>query len=196
MARGGRPLRRAAERWGIADAHGPEEGVSRSRGKTRCGQRRRVESQVNADVLARHAATLGAGADLIRVVEKVDDSEPVVAEDAAARAQSAGLVAAVPCAPAPASHSSFVLRDGLLYRQSRHCARLCIPAAGELRRMVLHELHATPLGSHFGRDKTLSLAQRPECQQLSLNACGPAQRVPPAGLLYPIPVPSRRGGLH
>jgi hypothetical protein len=30
------------------------------------------------------------------------------------------------------------------------------PVAGDLRRTVLQELHATPLGGHFGRDKTLS----------------------------------------
>jgi hypothetical protein len=42
------------------------------------------------------------------------------------------------------------MRDGLLYRQSSSGDRLCIPAAGEL----LQELHATPLGGNFGRDKT------------------------------------------
>jgi hypothetical protein len=83
---------------------------------------------------------------------------------------------------------------------------LCIPAAGELRRTVLQELHATPLGGHFGRDKTLSLARRsvwwpgmPAAITEYVRTCATCQRVkadhlPPAGLLFPLPVPSRRGG--
>ena len=37
---------------------------------------------------------------------------------------------------------------------------MCIPAADGLRGSVLEELHATPLGGHFGRDKTMALALR------------------------------------
>ena len=108
--------------------------------------------------------------------------------------------------PASAPRHSFVLRDGLLYRQSPRGDRLCIPAAGELRRTVLQELHATPLGGHFGRDKTLSLARRsvwwpgmPAAITEYVRTCATCQRVkadhlPPAGLLFPLPVPSRRGG--
>jgi transposase InsO family protein len=101
---------------------------------------------------------------------------------------------------------AFVLRDGLLYRRSPRGDRLCIPAAGDLRRTVLQELHATPLGGHFGRDKTLSLARRsvwwpglPATVTEYVQTCPTCQRVkaehlPPAGLLFPLPVPSRRGG--
>jgi len=98
-----------------------------------------------------------------------------------------------------------VARDGLLYCRSPRGERLCIPAAGSLRRSVLQELHATPLGGHFGRDKTLAVARRsvwwpgmagdvveyvrtsPSCLRVK------ADHLAPAGLLYPLPVPSRRG---
>ena len=52
------------------------------------------------------------------------------------------------------------MQDGLLYRRGRRGDRLCIPDAGDLRRQVLMELHATPLGGHFGRDRTLTQARR------------------------------------
>jgi hypothetical protein len=121
---------------------------------------------------------------------------PLAAEAAAATAASAHI----------SSHLSFVLRDGLLYRRSPRGDRLCVPAGGELRLQVLRKLHATPLGGHFGRDKTLSLARRsvwwpglpadveayvqscPTCQ------CVKADHLRPAGLLFPLPVPTRRGG--
>ena len=71
---------------------------------------------------------------------------------------------------------------------------------------MLHELHATPLGGHFGRDKTLALARRsvwwpglPAEVEEYVCTCPTCQRVkadhlPPAGLLHPLPVPTRRGG--
>ena len=71
---------------------------------------------------------------------------------------------------------------------------------------MLSELHATPLGGHFGRDKTLALARRTVwwpslCADIDafIRSCPTCQRVkaehgPPAGLLMPLPVPSRRGG--
>jgi hypothetical protein len=111
-----------------------------------------------------------------------------------------------PGAPAPASRRSFIVRDGLLYRRSSRGDRLCIPSAGDLRCTVMQELHATPLGGHFGRDETLSLARRsvwwlgmPTSLAKYVRTCPTCQRVkadhlPPAGLLFPLPVPSRRGG--
>ncbi len=112
-------------------------------------------------------------------------------------------------APRPvtrAVRSNFVCRDGLLYRCSSRGDRLCVPAAGGLRAQVLGELHATPLGGHFGRDKALALARRSvwrpglsaEVEEY-VRTCRTCQRVkadhlPPAGLLFSLPVPTRRGG--
>ena len=124
---------------------------------------------------------------------------------AAAQAAS-GAAAASDVVHATKDHRSFLLRDGLLYRRGPRGDRLCIPAAGGLRLQVLAELHATPLGGHFGRDKTLALARRsvwwpglPATVEEYIRSCPICQRVkadhlPPAGLLYPLPVPTRRGG--
>ena len=77
---------------------------------------------------------------------------------------------------------------------------------GELRVQVLRELHATPLGGHFCRNKTLALVCRsvwwpglPRAVEEFVQTCPTCQRVeadhlPPAGLLFPLPVPTRRGG--
>ena len=56
--------------------------------------------------------------------------------------------------------TSFVWRQGLLYRRSARGDRLCVPAVPALRRRIMEELHATPLGGHFGRDKTIAIARR------------------------------------
>ena len=104
------------------------------------------------------------------------------------------------------SQGTFVCRDGLLYSRCRCCDRLCVPAAGARSAQLLHEVRATPLGGHFGRDKTLALARRsvwwPGLQaevEEYVSTCPTCQRVkadhlPPAGLLYPLPVPTRRRG--
>jgi hypothetical protein len=111
------------------------------------------------------------------------------------------VTVAAPGASAPASRRSFVVRDGLLYRRSSRSDRLSIPAAGDLRRTVLQELHATPLGGHFGRDKILSLARcsvwwpgRPHVRTCPTCQRVKADHLPPAGLLFPLPVPARRDG--
>jgi len=136
-------------------------------------------------------------------------SDPVLGPlTAAAQAQAPGAVDAsgAPCDPTRPSRRAFVCRDGLLYRLSQRGDRLCVPAAGTLRAQALRELHATPLGGHFGRDKTLALARRsvwwpglPAAVEEYVRTCPTCQRVkadhlPPAGLLYPLPVPTRRGG--
>ena len=68
---------------------------------------------------------------------------------------------------------------------------------------MLQELHSTPLGGHFGRDKTLALARRSvwwpglsAAVEEYIRTCPTFQRVKadhllPAGLLFPLPV--RRG---
>jgi hypothetical protein len=80
---------------------------------------------------------------------------------AAAQASAPGPVSATGSArPTTCPRARlFIARDGLLYRQSPRGDCLCIPAAGEHRVQVLRELHATPLGGHFGRDKTLALVR-------------------------------------
>ena len=128
---------------------------------------------------------------------------------AAARPLPGGLVDSrghpVPWTTTP-MQPSYLWRAGLLFRRSASGDRLCIPSDPELRRLVLTELHATPLGGHFGREKTMALARRmvwwPNMAsdvEAFIRTCPVCQRVkaehgPPAGLLYPLPVPSRRGG--
>jgi hypothetical protein len=118
----------------------------------------------------------------------------------------AAAAAATPASAHVSSRLSFVLRDGLLYRRSPRGDRLCTPAGGGLRLQVLSELHATPLGGHFGRDKTLSLARRsvwwqglPADVEAYVLSCPTCQRVKadhlhPPGLLFPLPAPTSRGG--
>ena len=79
---------------------------------------------------------------------------------AAAALAASGAVAVSGVVNATRDHRSFLLRYGLLYRRGQRGDRLCIPAAGGLRLQVFAELHFTPLGGHFGRDKTLALARR------------------------------------
>ena len=103
---------------------------------------------------------------------------------------------------------AFIVRCGLLYRRSQGAAdRLCIPAGGGLRVQVLRECHDGPLGGHFGRAKTGSLVRRLTFwvgQELDVaeyvRSCQTCQRTKaehggPRGLLHPLPLPSRRGGM-
>ena len=103
---------------------------------------------------------------------------------------------------------TFLVRCGLLYRRGQGTAdRLCIPAGGGLRTQVLRECHDGPLGGHFGRAKTGSLVRRLAFwvgQDLDVaeyvRSCQTCQRVKaehggPRGLLHPLPLPSRRGGM-
>ena len=106
------------------------------------------------------------------------------------------------------SGGAFLVRCGLLYRRGQGASdRLCVPAGGGLRTQVLRECHDGPLGGHFGRTKTVSLVRRlafwvgqdvdvaeyvrtcPTCQRVKAEHCGPR------GLLHPLPLPSRRGGM-
>jgi hypothetical protein len=112
-------------------------------------------------------------------------------------ARPARLTALVPASPSCVTGCSTARARG---------NRLCIPSAGEPRVQVLLELHATPLGGHFGRDTTLALVRcsvwwpgLPAAVEEFVQTCSTCQRVkadhlPPAGLLFPLPVPTRRGG--
>ena len=70
----------------------------------------------------------------------------------------------------PPNGGTFLVRCGLLYRRGQgELDPLCIPQGGGLREQVLRECHDGPLGGHFGRSKTSSMAFRsvrktqPEC---------------------------------
>jgi len=103
---------------------------------------------------------------------------------------------------------TFLIRCGLLYRRGQGEAdRLCVPEGGDLRRRILQECHDTPLGGHFGRHKTAALVRRlafwpglsTEVAQY-VRSCDTCQRtkadhVGPRGLLHPLPLPTRRGGV-
>ena len=106
------------------------------------------------------------------------------------------------------SGGTFLVRCGLLDRRGQGAAdRLCIPAGGGLLAQVLRECHDGPLGGHFGRAKTGSLVRRLAFwvgQDVDVaeyvRSCQTCQRVKaehggPRGLLHPLPLPSRRGGM-
>ena len=103
---------------------------------------------------------------------------------------------------------TFLIRCGLLYRRGQGEAdRLCVPEEGDLRRRILQECHDTPLGGHFGRHKTAALVRRlafwPGLSRdvaTYVRSCDTCQRtkaehVGPRGLLHPLPLPTRRGGV-
>ena len=103
---------------------------------------------------------------------------------------------------------TFLVRCGLLYRRGQGSAdRLCVPAGGGLREQVLRECHDGPLGGHFGRTKTGSLVRRLAFwvgQDVDVaeyvRTCQTCQRTKaahggPRGLIHPLPLPTRRGGM-
>jgi hypothetical protein len=87
--------------------------------------------------------------------------------------------------------------------------RLCVPDGGGLRhgRRILQECHDTPLGGHFGGHKTAALVRRlaywpgqtrdVEAYFRTCEVCRrtKAEPVGPRGLLHPLPLPTRRGGV-
>ncbi len=102
------------------------------------------------------------------------------------------------------------MRCGLLYRRGQGATdRLCIPASGGpagggLSAQVLRECHDGPLEGHFGRSKTGSLVLLlafwvgqdvdvaeyvRSCQMSKAEHCGLR------GLIHPLPLPLRRGGM-
>ena len=114
-------------------------------------------------------------------------------------------VSGTACRPAG---GTFIIRCGLLYRRGQGEAdRLCVPDGGGLRARILQECHDTPLGGHFGRHKTAALVRRLAfwpgqtrdvvAYVRSCEVCQhtKADHVGPRGLLHPLPLPSRRGGV-
>ena len=112
-----------------------------------------------------------------------------------------------PQAARPAG-GAFLIRCGLLYRRGQGEAdRLCIPEGGDLRRRIIQECHDTPLGGHFGRHKTTALVRRlafwpGQSRDVAeyVRSCDTCQRIKaehvgPRGLLHPLPLPTRRGGV-
>ena len=117
-----------------------------------------------------------------------------------------GSPVAPPCAR-PAG-GTFLIRCGLLYRRGQgESDRLCIPEGSHLRQRIIQECHDTPLGGHFGRQKTAALVRRfafwpGQTKDVAsyVRSCDVCQRVKaehvgPRGLLHPLPLPSRRGGV-
>jgi hypothetical protein len=95
----------------------------------------------------------------------------------------------------------FILEDnGLLYHRSRRT--LCIPQS--LCSEVLREAHDTPVGGHFGIEKTLALVTERFCWPRMkesvvrwIQGCAVCHRVKPSnhlpyGLLQPLDIPSER----
>ena len=134
---------------------------------------------------------------------------PIVRGAAAGLGQLVDRLGAPIVGPAGMSKGgAFLVRCGLLYRRGQGAAdRLCIPAGGGLRAQVLRECHDGPLGGHFGRAKTGSLVRRLAFwvgQDVDVaeyvRSCQTCQRTKaehggPRGLLHPLPLPSRRGGM-
>ncbi|MCX6042642.1 MAG: RNase H-like domain-containing protein, partial [Caldilinea sp.] len=105
-----------------------------------------------------------------------------------------------------AKHYTF--RHGYIVRSvSNTAVQLYIPDSGSLRQVLLHQHHYSLLAGHFGVDKTIQFISRPyswptlqrdvrhyikTCPSCSANKSS-NQR--PAGLLQPIPAPTRKFGL-
>jgi hypothetical protein len=93
--------------------------------------------------------------------------------------------------------TTMTARDGLLWMGGR----LVVPADSTLRTKLMAELHDTPTGGHFGRDKTLAaLSRRFWWKHMTTEAkayvagCDMCQRTKHSqqktpGLLMPLPVP-------
>ena len=98
----------------------------------------------------------------------------------------------------------YLLNDSLLYYTRRGVQRLYIPRCNDIMNVLLHDCHDSLLGGHLGVDKTLSLAQRyyywPKMEQdvrQYVETCRlcqeyKSQNMCAAGLLQPLPVPSKR----
>ena len=94
---------------------------------------------------------------------------------------------------------------GVLYQVKKHRRRIVIPSsAQDLKRLILHEMHATPTAGHLGYRKTLrrivdyfwwphlatDVRQYTGCCLVCLG-CKASTQVP-IGLLHPLPVPTQK----
>ena len=96
--------------------------------------------------------------------------------------------------------TDYVLRDGLLYKDGK----LYIPNNKQIKTLIMHESHDTPIAGHMGADKTVQLVSRQffwprlstdvreyvtSCLSCQSNKASNQQ---PMGLLQPIAVPEKR----
>ena len=96
--------------------------------------------------------------------------------------------------------ADYVLRDGLLFKDGK----LYVPDNKQIKTLIMHESHDTPIAGHMGADKTVQLVSRQffwprlstdvreyvtSCQACQSNKASNQQ---PMGLLQPIAIPERR----
>ena len=91
--------------------------------------------------------------------------------------------------------------DGLIYVKSASGTRLCIPNDGEVRKVLVSELHDATTAGHFGIEKTYSALSSKffwchmgKFVKKFVNSCATCQSakpslVKPQGLLQPLPIP-------
>jgi transposase InsO family protein len=95
--------------------------------------------------------------------------------------------------------------DGVLYQVNKRRRRIVIPSSAQnLKRLILHEMHATPTAGHLGYRKTMrrivdyfwwphlatDVQQYTGCCLVCLG-CKSSTQVP-IGLLHPLPVPTQK----
>ncbi|KAL3681508.1 hypothetical protein R1sor_024464 [Riccia sorocarpa] len=92
------------------------------------------------------------------------------------------------------------MKQGIVFKEGR----VWIPQDAHLRRIILAEGHESALAGHVGIEKTLEALQRvfywPRMKEdvvMYVRSCGECQQIKasnqaPAGLLQPLPIPSKR----
>ena len=95
-------------------------------------------------------------------------------------------------------------QGSLYYKQIDGAHRICVPDDANLRQLVIREAHDSPLGAHFGMDKTQWRVQQTFTWpglaadvRAYVRSCDLCQRSKPMGgkmrgLLQPLPVPHDR----
>ncbi|KAL3675441.1 hypothetical protein R1sor_025389 [Riccia sorocarpa] len=97
-------------------------------------------------------------------------------------------------------HQGVSTNQGIVFKEGR----VWIPQETSLRHTILAECHDSPIAGHVGIEKTLETLQRvfywPKMKEDTANyvrSCGECQQIKatnqaPAGLLQPLPIPSKR----